>query len=110
MKLLLDQNLSRRLIATLAELFPGSSHTESAGLDRAPDIEVWRHAAEQGCLLVTKDADFHQLSLMYGAPPKVIWIRRGNASTAEVAHLLRHHVADLAAFTEDPSAVFLALG
>lgn len=110
MKLLFDQNLSRRLVPALADLFPGSSHTESAGLGRAPDIKVWRHAAEQACLLVSKDADFHQLSLMHGAPPKVIWIRRGNASTAEVAQLLRQHAADLAAFADDPSAVFLALG
>lgn len=110
MKLLFDQNLSRHLVGALADLFPGSSHTGLVGLERAPDTSVWKYAAEHECILVSKDSDFHQMSLVRGAPPKVIWIRRGNASTRQVGELLRQHLPDLQAFAQDPAAVFLALG
>lgn len=110
MRLLFDQNLSRHLVVLLADLYPGSAHTGHLGLDRAPDSSVWNWAAERGVILVTKDSDFHQLSLVRGAPPKVVWIRLGNASTRQVAELLRQHAADVHAFAEDSAAVFLALG
>ena len=38
---------------------------------------------------MTKDEDFHRLSVLHGPPPKVIWIRLGNCSTDEVIRLLR---------------------
>lgn len=79
-------------------------------MDRAPDTGVWKYGAEHGCLLVTKDSAFHQLGLVRGAPPKVMGVRRGNASTRRVAELIRQHLPDLHAFAEDPAAVFLALG
>ena len=72
MKLLLDQNLSHRLLAELGSLFPNSSHLRLIGLGRATDLEVWSYAATNGFVLVTKDSDFHQLSLVRGAPPKVV--------------------------------------
>lgn len=45
-------------------------------MDRSSDTEVWNYAAEHGCTIVSKDADFHQRSLLLGAPPKVVWIDR----------------------------------
>ena len=48
MKLLLDENLSRRLVPALEALYPGSAHVSAAGLDRADDEAVWRHARERG--------------------------------------------------------------
>ena len=41
MKLLFDQNLSPRLIARLADLFPESVHVSDVELDRVGDLEVW---------------------------------------------------------------------
>jgi len=41
--------------------------------------------------IVTKDADFQERSLIAGAPPKVIWIRRGNCSTSDIQTILRRH-------------------
>lgn len=71
---------------------------------------MWQLARDRGCLLVTKDEDFHRLSILRGAPPKVVWLRLGNCTTADVARLLRQHVADLQAFAEQAEATFLELG
>jgi predicted nuclease of predicted toxin-antitoxin system len=74
-KLLFDHNLSPRLIRRLADLYPNSSHVYLLGLDRADDQAVWEHARREGYLIVTKDADFGDLCMLFGFPPKVIWIR-----------------------------------
>lgn len=82
MKLLFDQNLSPRLVAHFADLYPDSRHVYSVGLDRASDVIVWEYAQQNGFVLVTRDVDFSELSLLRGFPPKIIWIRRGNCSTS----------------------------
>ena len=75
MKLLFDENLSRRLIARLADLFPESSHVVLEGLMQNPDIAVWEYVKVRGFAIVTADADFYELSTTFGPPPKVIWLR-----------------------------------
>jgi predicted nuclease of predicted toxin-antitoxin system len=92
-KLLLDQNLSPHV-----------------GLERADDESIWQYAAEHALVIVTKDADFRQRSFLFGTPPKVIWIRRGNSSTDDILGLLRVHQPAILAFNEDHEAAFLALG
>ena len=91
MKLLLDENLSPRLPRVLGDLFPDSLHVEDAGLDESADEIIRRYAVEHGLAIVTKDAEFAEHCLVKGAPPKVVWIRRGNCSTATVESLLRVH-------------------
>lgn len=110
MRLLLDQNLSPRLIPALADLYPGSLHVREVELASADDAAVWRYALEQGLTIVSKDADFHERSFVLGQPPKVVWIRRGNCSTEEVLTLLRGEVQAVLRFETDPEATFLALG
>jgi predicted nuclease of predicted toxin-antitoxin system len=107
--LLFDQNLSHRLVRSLADIFPNSGHVRNVGLGRADDDAVWHYAAAQSFMIVSKDSDFHQLSFVRGHPPKVVWIRRGNCSTDEIESLLRQHEADLRAFARDPDASFLVL-
>jgi len=109
MKLLFDQNLSHRLVGQLAAEFPGSARVRDVGLAAAPDPEVWAHAAANGFVIVSKDTDFQQRALFRGHPPKVIWVRLGNRSTAAVSALLRSRLADIEAFEADPIASFLAL-
>ncbi len=72
MKLLLDENLSRRLVPFLLHNYPQSSHIVLLGLERATDMDIWRLARQEGYTLVTRDADFHELSLVHGQPPKVL--------------------------------------
>lgn len=109
MKLLLDENLSRRLVLALEALYPGSSQVGEIGLERADDDAIWRHAREHGFAIVTKDADFAERGLAEGPPPKVVWIRRGNCSTREIEALLREYRNDLLAFESDTSTALLSL-
>jgi predicted nuclease of predicted toxin-antitoxin system len=73
LKLLFDENLSSRLVGALADQFPNSSHVNLVGLAGATDLEIF----------------FRSLSLVNGAPPKVIWLRIGNASTAGIEAFIR---------------------
>lgn len=75
MKLLFDENLSPKLVGLLSDLYPDSTHVRNVGLARADDELVWAYAKDHGLAIVSKDADFHQRSFVYGAPPKVVWIR-----------------------------------
>jgi predicted nuclease of predicted toxin-antitoxin system len=109
LKLLFDQNLAPRLVAQLAELFPGSGHVRDAGLAAADDVAVWEFAKAGGFAIVSKDADFRQLSFLYGSPPKVVWLRVGNRSTAEIEAIVRANAGDLEAFNADPVASMLVL-
>jgi predicted nuclease of predicted toxin-antitoxin system len=106
---LFDQNLSRRLPTLLAGEFPGSEQVLLAGLATADDRTIWDYAAARGLAVVSKDADFLQLSAALGPPPKVVWLRVGNGPTRDVEVLLRSRVADIRAFLSDPVASVLEL-
>lgn len=109
MKLLFDQNLSSDLVGALADLFPDSDHLKNLGLMRADDDLVWRHAREHGFTIVSKDSDFHQRSLFFGAPPKVIWLRVGNCPTSRIETLLRDRSVEIHAFGMEPLQSLLIL-
>jgi predicted nuclease of predicted toxin-antitoxin system len=81
-KLLLDENLSDRVVGWLRDIYPDSAHVKQYGLTRSSDEAIWTYAKENGFVLVSKDWDFHQRSLMHGAPPKLILLRVGNCPTA----------------------------
>jgi predicted nuclease of predicted toxin-antitoxin system len=108
-KLLLDQNLSPRLTRTLAAIHPGTTHVRDVGRATAEDQSVAVCGAAWARDRV-QDADFHQRSFRLGPPPKVIWIRLGNCSTAEIETLLHARQAELSAFERDEHGAFLALG
>ncbi len=109
MKLLLEQNLSPRLVKTLEAIYPGSSHVRLVGLRDADDAVVWEFARNYGFIIVSKDSDFHQRSFGLGFPPKVIWIRRGNCPTTDIEKVFREHQASILEFCEDDIHAFLAL-
>jgi predicted nuclease of predicted toxin-antitoxin system len=106
----LDEQLSEELIPLLADLFPGSLHVRLLGAGGAADPIVWQIALEHACLLVTKDEDFHRLSLLRGAPPKVVWLRTGNATTGDIARLLRSRFDEVRTFHDHGEATVLELG
>ena len=109
MKLLFDQNLSPKLADRLADLFPGSLHVQSDALDCADDDEIWEYARLNGFAIVSKDADYNNLSVMRGSPPKVIWLLLGNCTTARVEAVFRARFSDIEAFEQDVSMGTLAL-
>jgi len=88
MKLLLDENLSRRLVPFLLHDFPGSSQVVLLGLESATDTQVWQTAKDQGFVIVARDADFEELSLVWGQPPQVIWLKIQNPTRAATLRIL----------------------
>lgn len=109
MKLLFDGNLSHHLVDALCEFFPDSEHIRALGLARASDEAVWRYAKVNDFMIVSKDADLHELSVILGFPPKVIWIRRGNCSTATIRDLLSSNYNEIKAFYSDSESSCLIL-
>ena len=109
MRLLFDENLSPELPKLLAASYPRSEHIRHANLVGADDAVVWQFAAANAFVLVTKDDDFLELSILRGSPPKVILIRLGNCRTAEVADLLGKEQEKVGQFCRDESAALLEL-
>jgi len=109
MNLLFDQNLSPRLIEHLADVYPESSHVSQLALDKAPDEVVWAYAREHDQVIVTRDADFSDLVVVRGFPPKIIWVQLGNATTREIEAALRRHRDQIVAFCSDPQAGLLSV-
>ena len=109
MKLLLDQNISPKLLKSLIVLYPGSVHVQSIGLASALDVEIWDYAKKNGFIIVTKDVDFSERSLIFGFPPKIIWIQRGNCSTGNIKDILINHVDDISSLAQNKSTGILSL-
>jgi len=103
MKLLLDQNISRKLVKELEDLFPKSNHVYLLGLHQVSDKEIWDYAGDNSFTIVTQDSDFNERSIIYGYPPKVIWLRTGNTSTQNIKRLLEKHRRDIFLFENDKS-------
>jgi predicted nuclease of predicted toxin-antitoxin system len=96
-------------VGLLEDVYPGSTHVRDHGLAEASDTEVWQFAIDHGYAIASKDADFHQRSFLLGHPPKVVWVRLGNCTTADVVDLLRARSSDLESFRLDRDAAFLML-
>jgi len=108
-KLLFDENLSPRLVETLASEFPDSAHPETLGMRGKTDVDIWSYARDFGFVIVSKDNDFRQRAFLYGPPPKIVWLSVGNADTVTIAGLLRSNRVRIEAFAEDPGEGLLVL-
>jgi len=73
MKLLFDENLSRRLVSLSKIFSPGAVHVTQVGLSfGTPDREIWNYAKRNGFAIITADRDFVMMANTLGHPPKVI--------------------------------------
>jgi predicted nuclease of predicted toxin-antitoxin system len=109
LKLLLDQNLSYRLLARLETSFPGSSQIHRLGMEHADDAVIWHFARENGFSIVTKDSDFYERSLVQGFPPQVIWLKCGNISTRQLEEILMRSVDAISSFLQECTAACLEI-
>jgi len=109
MKLLFDQNVSPRLSRRLADIYPDSIHIREVGLRDAEDADIWEYARLNEFTIVSKDSDFQQRSLLYGHPPKFIWLRVGNCAARVIEELLRKHSATIHTFNLDKTRAHLML-
>lgn len=86
-------------------MLPGLGRAQRA----APDRQVWAYASEHRYTLVSKDSDFHELSLLYGSPPKGVWIRRGNCITRQIELVLRNKQEDICSLVGNPESTYLVI-
>ena len=109
MKLLLDENLSPKLLRHLITDFPDSSHVERLQMRGCKDTDIWNYAKQHDYIIVSKDDDFRQRSFLSGSPPKVVWLNVGNAGTAIILKLLLDSVARIKEFEADMQESILIL-
>ena len=100
MKLLFDQNISFRVLHFLPDSFADCRHVKSVGLNNCDDVTIWKYAKQNGFAIVTFDADFFDISVLKGFPPKIIWLRTGNLTTPEIAECIILNYADIASFID----------
>ena len=74
MKLLLDENISRRVVPFIQELYPESTQVALVGLENTVDKVIRQYAIDNDFVIVTKDADFYDMTVLYGQPPKIVWL------------------------------------
>ncbi|WP_298916240.1 DUF5615 family PIN-like protein [uncultured Nostoc sp.] len=98
MKLLLDENLSDRIISQIVDLYPNSVHVKTLGLINTDDVVIWEYAKAHDFVIASKDSDFHQRSLLYGHPPKFIYLRIGNSPTSKIVQILRDNFGIISQF------------
>jgi predicted nuclease of predicted toxin-antitoxin system len=108
-KLLLDENLSDRIIHKIVDLYPDSEHVKTLGLINTDDAVIWEYAKTNGLVIVSKDSDFHQRSLLYGHPPKFIYLRVGNCPTSKITQILRDSLDTIIQFESSETESLLVL-
>jgi predicted nuclease of predicted toxin-antitoxin system len=109
MKLLLDENLSDRIINKIIDLYPDSQHVKTLGLLNTDDPLIWEFAKFNSFVIVSKDSDFHQRSLLYGHPPKFIYLRIGNSPTSKIVEILRDNFSIIIEFYNSETESILML-
>lgn len=110
MRLLLDENLSDRIVAQITDLYPDSVHVKTLALIQSDDVLIWEYAKANNFVIVSKDSDFHQRSLLYGHPPKFIYLRVGNCPTSTIVQILRNNYATISQFGDAEHESILVLG
>jgi len=108
-KLLLDENISRRIVPALLSTYPGTSHVVIEGLEAATDLEVSNFARAKGFAIVSKDDDFVALSNLHGQPPRLDKLTLGNCSNEEVAAALTGQQQLVEAAIADPTDAMVEL-
>jgi len=100
MKILLDQNISFRVVSLLVNTFEVVEQVKTLGLVDAPDIEIWAYARKNNYTIVTFDSDFIDLATLKGYPPKIIWLRFGNSSNLKIANKLINNAEAISGFID----------
>lgn len=95
MKLLLDENLSRRIVPFLQTAYPGSTQVALLNMESASDAEIWLYAKNNGFVIVSRDSDFQERSLVAGHPPQVVWLKIPNRSKTVVLNILLDHHTEI---------------
>lgn len=109
MRLLLDENLSDQIVYRIIDLYPNSEHVKTLALTNTDDEVIWKYAKANGFVIISKDSDFHQRSLLYGHPPKFIYLRIGNSPTSKIIRILRDNFDTIIQFADSEAESILVL-
>jgi len=103
MKVLVDQNIYFRIIPLIKVVLPDAYHVRDLGLMNQLDIEIFQFARQnQFDVILSMDEDFFNILMEHGVPPKIIWLRTGNASTASLAGSIIRQWEAIRAFLDNP--------
>jgi len=107
-RILLDQNLSPKLVRALADIFPALETVYDHSLTGASDpfIFEWARNAHIAAVIST-DRDFVRLAETCGPPPKVIRIERCDYRSAIIEQLLRREASKIDVFLNSEESVLL---
>lgn len=97
------------MLGELEAVFPGFEQVKREDLSTADDQTIWQYAKDCGFAVVTQDSDFHELATLYGAPPKIIWLKCGNRSRWYVQGLLLREQTRIERFGDDLDSAVVEL-
>ena len=87
MRLLFAENVPPRPVTGQSDMNSGGRPRSTCRTVLTDFHRELAHAQDHGFTIVSKDLDFHEVSLLRG-PPKVIWIRPGNYVTSDIQSFL----------------------
>jgi predicted nuclease of predicted toxin-antitoxin system len=98
-KLLLDENLSDRIISKITDFYPDSEHVKTLELTNIDDVIIWEYSKANDFVIV-----------LYGHPPKFIYLRIGNSPTSKIIQILRDKFDNIGQFCNSEIESILVLG
>lgn len=109
MKLLIDQNISKRIIASITDIFPDSVHVVDVSLSDASDLEVRNYAYLNQYILVTTNNEFFDLNMLLENPPKIIHIKGNHVTSNKLEWALRVNQEGIESFYSDSPTTCLSI-
>ncbi len=109
MKILFDQNISHRLINRIKDIFPEARQVRDLGIENSSDREIWEFAKLNEYTIITFDGDFYDFSVVWGHPPKIVWLRAWNQTTIIIESILRQHHHNILSFLDEEELACLEI-
>jgi len=88
LRFLVDTQLPKLLSRRLKDAGHAAEHVLDLNLGQSPDNDLWRYASANDAVIVSKDEDFAQWVMSGRSGPKVVWLRVGNCTNAELVDWL----------------------
>lgn len=109
MKLLFDQNIARKSLLNLDDVYPESRHVNEFP-EISTDKELLDTSAENGFVLVTTEQEFIDHSVWMNSNCKVILIKGDNINSNKIEWSLRIHENTILQFLDqEDSPQFLVI-
>ena len=109
MKILLDQNISYKIIKKISQHYSEVTQVGRLGMAQTDDGMIWQFARTHGYVIVTFDTYFHERNLISGEPIKVIWLRCEDTSTDNISNILINNQQAILEFYQSEDFICLEL-